>query len=81
MSKIMDVNEDLDESEDEEYELYDQEKEEAAWQETLLDIQKSPCSNCGATDRYVDYNLHDGKYCTFDTICKGCGHVIISLLD
>jgi hypothetical protein len=69
----------LEEDENEEY--YDQIKEEESWQETLLDIKKSPCIKCGSTDRYVDYNTHDNKYSTFDTICRNCGHIILSLLD
>lgn len=69
---------------EEEYEEeYDQVSEEEAWQQTLVDIQKAPCPKCGCTERHTDYNQHigSGDYSTFDTVCNGCGYVILSLMD
>ena len=51
------------------------------WQETLLRVRKSQCYRCGGTKRHSEYNTHDGKYCTYDTVCDECGEVILSLLD
>ena len=60
---------------------YNQREEEDAWQETLVQIQKSPCIKCGCTTDHTVYNDHDGQYYTYDRICDNCGHVKLSLLD
>lgn len=59
------------------------EQELEAWQEQLIRVQNNPCFYCGAdaSKRHVDYNDHDGKYYTYDTVCDECGHTILSLLD
>lgn len=56
-------------------------KEQEAWEKTVMEIKDGPCPKCGGTETKVSYNTHDGKYCTYDTVCKNCGYVLISLLD
>lgn len=56
-------------------------KEQEAWEKTVTEIKDGPCPKCGGTETKVSYNTHDGKYCTYDTVCKNCGYVLMSQLD
>lgn len=74
----------IEDDEDEEYDpedYADPQKEADAWQDTLVAVKNSPCPKCDGTESEVKYNTHNGEYCTYDTVCKKCGYVILSQLD